>query len=162
VHIGAALRTFPPSIAGAPGKHVLEEIAERGRPLAVRRTRKIEAGEAVGGRFGDQAIGVARVVATTAVGIHQRLIRVEDLAEPRRRLAVARIDIGVISTRKATVRPLDLAGRCAALHSEDDVEVHLEFKVLSSKFKVKILSHFPTSFRAFGRKAAASRRPPRE
>ena len=58
------------------------------------------------------------------IGIAQRLVGLRDLAELRRRRAVARIDVRMILPREPLVGALDVAERRAALEPEEDVEIH--------------------------------------
>ena len=135
MQIGAALGAVRTRPRRAPREDVLEEIAECGRRAhRSAEPEKSNPAKPYAVASSDDAAAVAGVIASTAVGIDQRFVRVQDLPKSRRRLAIPGIDVRVISTRETTVRPLDLAGRRRALHSEDDVEIHL---VKQFKFKVQ-------------------------
>ena len=56
------------------------------------------------------------------IGIDQRLVRLEDLAEPRLGVAIPRVDVRMKSPRKPPVRTFDLGVTRAMLQPEDHVE----------------------------------------
>ena len=147
---------------GALRQHLLEQVAERRRPLGVHAAREIEAGEAerLGVVVGVAAGQLAGVVAAPAIRIDQRLVGVEHLAKARRRLAVARIDVRMKPARESPIRPLDVAAAGAAVHAEDDVEIHVGHRIRTSGHQLflLVLDHFRVDDVAFGLRAAARRR----
>ena len=113
--------------AGRPGwrrrhERAAEEIAEGGGALGVNPCRKIEPGEPRGTSRRRRRFAV--VVALAAVRIDQRLVGRQDVAEARRRFAIARIDVGMESAREALVGAPDVLRAGLSPDAEHEVEIH--------------------------------------
>src|SRR5437867_2814119 len=121
MEIGAPLGRGP--LFAARGEDLREEIAEGGRVVAAA-AGEIEPLEAAGPTIvsAERRTGV---VAGATLRIDQRLVGLQNLAEPRLSRAIARIDVGMKPAREAPVRALDLQLRRAVLEPEDDVEIHV-------------------------------------
>ena len=85
-----------------------EEITEGRLALGVDARGEVEAGEAGGARCRRRQLAV--VVAAATLGIDQRLVRRQDVAEARRGFTVAGIDVGVIAAGEAPVGAPDVLG----------------------------------------------------
>jgi hypothetical protein len=121
VQIGSALRRR--QARPALGEHFGEQIAE-GRRVVNSTRREIESLESAPVLRFVRARRVPGVVARPARRIDQRLVRLEDLTEPRRRRLVTRVDVRVKPARKTTVSPLDLGLRRSLLNAEHYVQIH--------------------------------------
>ena len=102
MEIGSALgrRTAAATLA----QYFREQVAERRRMVAPR-AEKSNPSKPLFGRS-SRASTWPGVVARSALRVHQRFVRVEDLPEPRLRHAVSRIDIRVKPAREAAIGPL--------------------------------------------------------
>jgi hypothetical protein len=105
-------------------QHVSEQISESRRLRAVHADREIKSFEAEGGSFTGLRRSTGRIVAPASIRIAQRLVSFGNLAELRRRHAVAGVDVRMKPPRETLVSSLDVGKRCASLQPEDDVEVH--------------------------------------
>src|SRR5262249_31568532 len=103
--------------------HVGEQIAERRRRFAAHTDREVESFESEGGRVAGthEAHGV---VVPAAIGVDQRLVRLGDLTNLRRRHPITRIDVRMKLPRQALVGPLDIADAGAPFQAKHDIEVH--------------------------------------
>jgi hypothetical protein len=108
----------------AIGEHFREQIAE-GHRLVTAPGGKIESFEAAGPAAAP-VVGAAsaRVVPRAAVGIHQRLVCLEDLPEAGFGHAVAGIDVRMKPPGEPPVGALDLRLRRAGRQSEHYIQVH--------------------------------------
>ncbi len=70
-----------------------------------------------------------RVVAAAPIRIAERLVRFGDLAELRRRHAIARIDVRVEPARQPLVRALDVVKRRRRARARGDVEIHHQIQM---------------------------------
>ena len=114
VQIGAALGRRLCRASLALAQDVGEQIAEGGRRRAAdARPRSRTPRSRRVGRSAVDAADADRVVPPPPVRIAQRLVRLGDLPELRRRRAVTRIDVRVIPPRQPPVRALDVAQRRA-------------------------------------------------
>ncbi len=105
-------------------QHIGKQIAEGGRRRPAHPDREIEPLEAERRLFDRRAALRAGVVPAAPLRIDQRLVRVRDLAELRRRHPIPRIDVRVMAARQPLVRPLDVARRGVAVEAEDNIEIH--------------------------------------
>ncbi len=124
VQVGAALGGGRIDVRVPLVQDIGEQIAERRRGRAADADREIEPLKPEGLHIGDGCGDTDGVVAAPAIRIAERLVRFRNLTEVRRRHPVARVDIGVIPSREAPVRALDVGERRLPLQPEDDVEVH--------------------------------------
>jgi hypothetical protein len=132
VEIDAALRRPLRALRLALVQHVGEQIAESRRVVAVDADREVEPVEAerrVAARVGPRA---GRVVAATAFEVAQRLVRLRDLTELRRRHPVTRVDVRMELPRQPLVGALDVGHRGLAIDAEDHIKVH--FRLQPSDF----------------------------
>ena len=102
--------------------------------------REVEPFEARRAALTASAHGRPRVVLRAPLGIDQRLVGLENLAEARFRRPVARIDIRVIPPGEAPVGALDLRLRRALLEAEDDVKIQCLLLLLIYNFRVDHVS----------------------
>ena len=131
VNVGTMVGTVSPLAPGTPREYFLEQLAERRRALRMDAAGKIKTGKAERRDFffGD-AIQLAGVIPTPAIGIDQRLVGIEHLPKSSLGLAIAGIDVGVQAARQPAIGFLDIAGRRLAFHPENDVQVHRLFFVI--------------------------------
>ena len=106
--VGAAIRLRLPRALGRrvnTSSNRSPNVVARSPPVG---PRKIEPGESERAASSLDDAECAGVVAAAAIGIDEGFVGVEDLPEARRRLAVARIDVRMKSTRQPAIGPLDL------------------------------------------------------
>src|SRR5439155_7117358 len=121
--IGAALRAFLPPLF-ALMKDIGKEIAERRCVGAADARREVEAFEPVRAIDSQVSGRPGGVVAAPPIRVAQRFVRFDDLPELRRRSPIARVDVGMVFTRKPLVRPLHVDERRVPIEPEYNVEVH--------------------------------------
>ena len=124
MEVDAALGGGP--LFAARREDVREQIAEGGGVVGAT-TREVEPFEPGRAAIAADADWGAGVVARPPLGIDQRLVGLENLAEAGFRRPVTRVDVRVKPPGEASVRALDLRLRRAVLETEDDVEVHVDF-----------------------------------
>ena len=115
----ALLRGRAPTL----GEHLGEQIAE-GRRMVRTARREVESFEPRRLTLRRRRRAMPGVVARAARRIDQRLVCLENLPESLLGRLITRIDVRVISTRKTTVRPLDLGLRRPLRHAQNDVQIH--------------------------------------
>ena len=104
----------------------------------------------------------AAVVRAPLVGMTQRLVGLDDAAEERFRLLVARVHLRVVPAGEPPVRPADVAERRTATEAEGDVEVHGRLETLCRCVRSGLLlvfDHLGVDHVAVAGGAAAARRP---
>jgi hypothetical protein len=116
VQVGAPFALALTVPLGAPCKHILEQIAEGGAAMRIRRSGEIKAGEAKRRAVVGLTM-LAGIVAPPPIRIGEGLVGVENLSKTRRGFAIARVDIRMKSARKSPIRPLDVCGRRFPLYA---------------------------------------------
>ena len=158
MEIDAALGVAPRPARLARVQHVGEQVAEGRRVVSVNADREVEALEPERRRAVRLCRRAGRIVAPAAIGIDQRLVRLGNLAELRRRHPIARVDVGMEPACETLVSSLDVGKRRASLQAEDDVEIHgpgLLRLALVDDFRVDDFARF--LFAARRRRRAARR-----
>jgi hypothetical protein len=107
-----------------------EQIPERRGRRTARACREIEPLEPERRLFPGRRAAPDCVVPAPPLRVGERLVRLGDLSEPQRRRPVPRVEVRMMSSGKAPVRTLDVPDQRIGLHTENDVEVHVNLKIL--------------------------------
>src|SRR5258705_4921232 len=124
MEVGTALRRRP--LLAARREDFRKQVAKARCGIGAA-TREVEPFEARRAALTAAAHGRPRVVLRPPLGIDQRLVGLENLAEAGFRRPVARIDVRVIPPGEASVGTLDLRLRRALLETENHIEIHAIF-----------------------------------